>query len=79
MEGCIALPLLISAGGRPNVFVMSDTSWGVGGDLASQVSCDTALGEYVNALAGDQCSITLLQRDLRYAICYREIVGSCIV
>ena len=30
MEGCIALTLLISAGGRPNVFVMSDTSWGVG-------------------------------------------------
>ena len=30
MEGCIALPMLISAGGRPNVFAMSDTSWGVG-------------------------------------------------
>ena len=29
MEGCIALTLLISAGGRPNVFVMSDTFWGV--------------------------------------------------
>ncbi len=30
MEGCIALPLLISADGMSNLFVMSDTSWGVG-------------------------------------------------
>ena len=30
MEGCIALNLLISASGRHNVFVMSDTSWGAG-------------------------------------------------
>ena len=49
------------------------------GDYASQVSCDTALGGSVNELAVGQCSISLLQRDLRYAICYREIIGSCIV
>ena len=45
------------------------------------------MGGYVNGLehwstaklAVDQCSISLLQRDLRYAIRYRDIVGSCIV
>ena len=77
MEGCISLPLLISAGGMPNVFVMSDTSWGVG-VIRPAKSPVTLLWEGL-LIDVDQCSISLLQRDLRYAICYREIVGSCIV
>ena len=60
---------------------MSDTSWGVGviRPAKSPVTLLWALGGSVNELAVDQCSISLLQRDLRYAICYRGIMGSCIV
>ena len=45
MEGWIALPLLISAGGRPNVFVMSDTSWAVAGVIRPAKSPVTLLWE----------------------------------
>ena len=62
MEGWIALPLLISAGGRPNVFVMSDTSWAVARVIRPAKSPVTLLWEGGSV---DKCSISLLQRDLR--------------